>query len=377
MKSTSVLKYWDKMATSSNIQDMFRNREVATKIVKEIFRLDPGRRIKIMHVCGSHEVTVRKYGLRSLLPDWIEIIAGPGCPVCVTTSAEIDEAIELAKRGHIITTFGDLFRVPGSLASIADAKTEGADVRIVYGASDAVNLARRNPEKEVVHVAIGFETTAPTIASEIIRKPPPNISLLVCHRLIPPAMEFLLASGDVALDGFLCPGHVSTIIGSKPYEPISEKYKVPQVVAGFEPIDVLLGVWMLLKQINDGRHEVEIEYTRSVRPEGNMLAQEKMRQVFEVVDKSWRGFPVIPSSALELRTDFKDFDSHERFDISVEGAVDMPSGCRCGEVLRGLIYPHECPMFGDACTPLKPIGPCMVSSEGTCNIAFNYGRAKP
>ena len=349
MRSTSVLKYWDKMAISSNIQDMFRNREVATKIEKEIFRLDPGRRIKIMHVCGSHEVTVRKYGLRSILPDWIEIIAGPGCPVCVTTSAEIDEAIELAKRGHIITTF----------------------------ASDAVDLARRNPEKEVVHVAIGFETTSPTIASEIIRKPPPNISLLVCHRLIPPAMEFLLASGDVALDGFLCPGHVSTIIGSKPYEPISEKYKVPQVVAGFEPIDVLLGVWMLLKQINDGRHEVEIEYTRSVRPEGNVLAQEKMGQVFEVVDKPWRGFPVIPSSALELRSDFKNFDSHERFDIHIEGAVDMPSGCRCGEVLRGLIYPHECPMFGNACTPLKPIGPCMVSSEGTCNIAFNYGRAKP
>ena len=365
------------MATLSNIQDMFRNREVATKIAKEIFMLNPGRRIKIMHVCGSHEVTVRKYGLRSILPDWIEIIAGPGCPVCVTTSAEIDEAIELAKRGNIITTFGDLFRVPGSVASLADAKTDGADVRIVYGASDAVDLARRNPEKEVVHVAIGFETTSPTIASELIRKPPPNISLLVCHRLIPPAMGFLLASGDVALDGFLCPGHVSTIIGSKPYEPISEKYKVPQVVAGFEPIDVLLGVWMLLKQVKDGRHEVEIEYTRSVRPEGNMLAQEAMKQVFDVVDKPWRGFPVIPSSALELRSDFENFDSHERFDISVESAIDMPSGCRCGEVLRGLIYPHECPMFGNACTPLKPIGPCMVSSEGTCNIAFNYGRSRP
>jgi len=329
-----------------------------------------------MHVCGSHEVTVTKYGLRSLLPNWIDVMAGPGCPICVTTSAEIDEAIELAKRGHIVTTFGDLFRVPGTRASLADAKTDGADVRIVYGAADAVEVARRNPGQEVVHVAIGFETTAPAIASELLREPPPNFSLLVCHRLIPPAMEFLLASGEVALDGFLCPGHVSTIIGSEPYEPISEKYEVPQVVAGFEPIDVLLGIWMLLKQIKDGRHEVEIEYTRSVRPWGNVLAQERMKQVFEVIDKPWRGFPVIPSSALELRPEFEYFNAHERFGVHVEGAVDIARGCRCGEVLRGLVYPNECPLFGKACTPLKPIGPCMVSSEGTCNIAFKYGRTR-
>jgi len=355
---------------------MFRDREVAAKVVREIRKLNPDRRIKIMHVCGSHEVTVTKYGLRSLLPNWIEVMTGPGCPICVTTSAEIDEAIELAKRGHIVTTFGDLFRVPGTRASLADAKTDGADVRIVYGAADAVDVARRNLEQEVVHVAIGFETTAPAIASELIRKPPPNFSLLVCHRLIPPAMEFLLASGEVALDGFLCPGHVSTIIGSKPYEPISKKYEVPQVIAGFEPIDVLLGIWMLLKQIDDGRHEVEIEYTRSVRPEGNVLAQGKMMQVFEVVDKPWRGFPIIPASAFKLRSEFERFDVDGRFDVHVEGAVDIAKGCRCGEVLRGLVYPHECPLFSKACTPLKPIGPCMVSSEGTCNIAFKYGRTQ-
>jgi len=355
---------------------MFRDREVAAKVVREIYKLDRGRRIKIMHVCGSHEVTVTRYGLRSLLPNWIDVMAGPGCPICVTTSAEIDEAIELAKRGHIVTTFGDLFRVPGTRASLADAKTDGADVRIVYGAADAVEVARRNPGQEVVHAAIGFETTAPAIASELLREPPPNFSLLVCHRLIPPAMEFLLASGEIALDGFLCPGHVSTIIGSEPYEPISEKYEVPQVIAGFEPIDVLLGIWMLLKQVNDGRHEVEIEYTRSVRPGGNVLAQERMREVFEVIDKPWRGFPVIPNSALELRPDFKHFDAHERLGVHVEGAVDIARGCRCGEVLRGLVYPHECPLFGKVCTPLKPIGPCMVSSEGTCNIAFKYGHAR-
>lgn len=357
------------------IQDMFRNRELAAKIIREIQKLDSGRRIKIMHVCGSHEATVTKYGLRSLLPSWVEVMAGPGCPICVTTSREIDETIELAKRGHIVTTFGDLFRVPGTRASLADAKTDGADVRIIYGAADAVEVARRNPEQEVIHVAIGFETTAPAIASELLREPPANFSLLVCHRLIPPAMEFLLASGEVALDGFLCPGHVSTITGSKPYEPISERYEVPQVIAGFEPIDVLLGIWMLLRQINEKRHEVETEYTRSVRSEGNLIAQEKMKQVFEVIDKPWRGFPVIPNSAFELRLDFKHFDAHERFDIHVKGVVDLAKGCRCGEVLRGLVYPHECPLFGKICTPLKPIGPCMVSSEGTCNIAFKYGRS--
>lgn len=354
---------------------MFRDRELAAKIIQEIRKLDPGRRIKIMHVCGSHEVTVTKYGLRSLLPNWVEVMAGPGCPICVTTSGEIDEAIELAKRGHIVTTFGDLFRVPGTRASLADAKTDGADVRIIYGAADAVEVAKRNPGQEVIHVAIGFETTAPAIASELLREPPANFSLLVCHRLIPPAMKFLLASGEVALDGFLCPGHVSTITGSKPYEPISEKYEVPQVIAGFEPIDVLLGIWMLLKQINEKRHEVETEYTRSVRPEGNLIAQEKIKQVFEVIDKPWRGFPVIPSSAFELRPDFKHFDAHERYNIHVEGAVDLAKGCRCGEVLRGLVYPHECSLFGKVCTPLKPVGPCMVSSEGTCNIAFKYGRS--
>jgi hydrogenase expression/formation protein HypD len=357
------------------IQDIFRDRELATKIILEIRKFDPGRRIKIMHVCGSHEVTVTKYGLRSLLPDWVEVMAGPGCPICVTTSAEIDEAIELAKQGHIVTTFGDLFRVPGTRASLADAKTDGADIRIIYGAADAVEVARRNPGQEVIHVAIGFETTAPAIASEILREPPENFSLLVCHRLIPPAMKFLLDSGEVALDGFLCPGHVATITGSRPYEPISEKYKVPQVISGFEPIDVLLGIWMLLKQIKDGRNEVEIEYTRSVRPEGNVLAQDKLKQAFNVIDKQWRGFPVIPSSAFELRSDLKRFDARERFDVRVKDAVDIAKGCRCGEVLRGLAYPHECPLFGKACTPLKPIGPCMVSSEGTCNIAFKYGRA--
>lgn len=329
-----------------------------------------------MHVCGSHEVTITKYGLRSLLPDWIEVISGPGCPVCVTAATEIGEAVELARRGTFITTFGDMFRVPGPKGSLAEAKTDGADVRIVYGAADAVEVARRNPGREVVHVAIGFETTAPTTAAEVLREPPKNFSLLTCHRLIPPAMGFLLASGETALDGFICPGHVSTIIGSRPYEPLSKRFRVPQVIAGFEPIDVLLGIWMLLKQLMEGRREVEIEYTRSVRRDGNALAQQKMAQVFRVVDKKWRGFPVIPSSALELKPEFERYDARKKHDIRAMEAADFTKGCRCGEVLRGLIYPHECPLFGRVCTPEHPVGPCAVTTEGACNIAMKHKPAK-
>ncbi len=354
------------------IHEKYRNKKLATKIVSAIRELMPNKRVKFVHVCGSHEQTIVRFGLRSLLPDNLEVFSGPGCPVCCTPAAEIDEAIELAKRGVLITTFGDMFKVPGTKSSLSSAKTEGADVRIVYGVADAVEIARRNPEREVVHVAIGFETTAPTTAAEVLREPPENFSLLMCHRLIPPAMEFLLASGEAALDGFICPGHVSTIIGSKPYEPLSKRYGVPQVIAGFEPVDVLLGVWMLLKQLRDGRGEVEIEYTRSVRPEGNVVAQEKMREVFEIVDKRWRGFPVIPKSALQLRREFRGYDARARFDVHVESVADFAKGCRCGEVLRGLIHPRECPLFNKACAPEHPLGPCAVTTEGACNIAMKH-----
>ncbi len=357
-------------------QEMYRNKKTAAGIIREIRKMNPGRKVKLMHVCGSHEVTITKYGLRSLLPDWLEVISGPGCPVCVTTAAEIDEAIELAKRGLLITTFGDMFRVPGTKSSLSGVKTDGADVRIVYGAADAVEIARRNPKRDVVHIAIGFETTAPTMAAEVLRGPPENFSLLTCHRLIPPAMEFLLLSGEVALDGFICPGHVSTIIGSKPYEPLSERFKVPQVIAGFEPIDVLLGILMLLRQIKDGRHEVEIEYTRSVRREGNTLAQQKMAQVFNIIDKKWRGFPVVPRSAFELKPEFKRYDARKNYDIHIGEVAEFAKGCRCGEVLKGLIYPRECPLFGKACTPEHPVGGCMVTTEGACNIAFKYGKRR-
>jgi len=352
----------------------YRDRKLAARVLSAIRGLMPDRHLKFVHVCGSHEQTITRFGLRALLPDNLEVFSGPGCPVCVTPATEIDEAVELARQGVLITTFGDMLRVPGTKNSLAQAKADGADVRVVYSVADAVKIARRNPAREVVHMAIGFETTAPSTAAEVLRGPPKNFSLLVCHRLIPPAMEFLLEAGETTINGFICPGHVSTIIGSKPYEPLSERYKVPQVIAGFEPVDVLLGIWMLLKQLRDGRHEVEIEYTRSVRPEGNVVAQEKMRGVFEVVDKQWRGFPVVPKSALELREEFQNYDARKKFDVRVKGSADFAKGCRCGEVLRGVIYPTECPLFGKACTQEHPVGPCAVTSEGACNVAMKHGK---
>ncbi|KXB04575.1 hydrogenase assembly protein HupF [candidate division MSBL1 archaeon SCGC-AAA261O19] len=353
--------------------EKYRNKDTADEIVASINQITPEGPVKVMHVCGTHEFTIVRHGLRSLLPENIELIAGPGCPVCVTPAREIDEAVKLAGQEVLITTFGDMFHVPGSNASLEGVKTDGADVKIVYGVSDAVEIARENPDREVVHVAIGFETTAPTTAAEILSEPPKNFSILSCHRLIPPAMEFLLNSGESEIDGFLCPGHVSTIIGSKPYEPISKEFGVPQVVAGFEPLDVLLGVLMLLRQIRDARGEVENEYTRAVKLEGNKLAQEKMREVFKITSENWRGFPTIPDSALELRDEFQQYDARERFDIEIEETQEFAEGCRCGEVLRGLINPSDCPLFLKACTPDSPKGPCMVSFEGTCSVWAKHG----
>ncbi len=357
-------------ALTQSFRDPARAKKISSEIAELSEQVGP---IKLMHVCGTHEFTIVSNGLRDLIPENIELIAGPGCPVCVTSTREIDEAVELAGRGEIVTTFGDMLRVPGSRSSLADAKTDGARVKVVYGISDAAKIARENPGREVTHVAIGFETTAPTTAAEVLRGPPENFSLLTCHRLIPPAMEFLLKAGESEIGGFICPGHVSTIIGSKPYEPLSEQFGVPQVVTGFEPIDVLLGVLMLLRQVIEKRGEVENEYTRAVRPEGNEVALQAMRDVFEVVDKPWRGFPTIPGSALELRGEFERYDARKRFDIKIGDVPEFAAGCRCGEVLRGLIKPSECPLFMKACTPDSPRGPCMVSFEGTCSVWAKHG----
>lgn len=324
-----------------------------------------------MHVCGSHEHTIMQHGVRSLLPEEVEVVAGPGCPVCCVPAREIDECIELARQGVTITTFGDMLRVPGSRGSLADARADGADVRIVYGVGNAVEIARKL-DREVVFMAAGFETTAPTTASEILSGPPENFSVLSCHRLIPPALRFLIESGEVNLNALIEPGHVSTIIGMKPYEPFSRDYNIPQVIAGFNPLDILMAVYMILRQIDRGEAKVENEYKRAVKPEGNLKAQKVMDEVFKVTEREWRGFPVIPESVYEIRDEFSEFNAREKFDIEVEDTVDTPAGCICGAVLRGVARPEECKLFKNECTPTSPIGACMVSREGTCNIAYRY-----
>lgn len=301
--------------------------------------------------------------------------AGPGCPVCVTSVAEIQAAIDLAlSKKVVLTTYGDMFRVPAAKdSSLMRAKAMGADVRIVYSVADSIKIAEKLSDREVVHFAIGFETTAPTTAIELIKGPPKNFSIIVSHRLIPPAMEHLLRSGNVAIGGFICPGHVSTIIGSEPYEPIARRYRRPMVIGGFEPLDVLASILMLLEQIRDRRFDVEIEYSRSVRREGNVKAKKIMWEVFETCDGDWRGIGVIPSSKLRLRKEFEDYDALKRFNIELSAREEMPKGCRCADVLKGIIYPWECPLYNKACTPVNPVGPCAVSIEGACHIAMKHG----
>lgn len=322
----------------------------------------------------THEYTITHSGMRSLIPK-VDLRAGPGCPVCVASPTHIQMAVELSFRDNVIvTTYGDMFRVKGVTSSLMEAKSKGGNVTVIYSVWDAVKLAKKYPNKEIVHFAIGFETTAPSTAAVLLMNPPKNFSIICTHLLIPPVMEYLLKLGELKIDGFICPGHVSTIIGVKPYRPIAKKYRAPMVVAGFEPIDVLLGVAMLIKMINTGIFDVKNEYTRVVREEGNVKAIEVMYKVFEVCDAYWRGIGLVPNSGLKLRNEFEEYDATKRFDVKVDESYSMPPGCKCGEVLRGLLTPSECPLFGKACTPLNPVGPCMVSSEGSCAIVYKYGR---
>jgi hydrogenase expression/formation protein HypD len=277
-----------------------------------------------------------------------------------------------------VATFGDMVNVPGEKFSLQNMKTEGFDIRTVYSIEDAVSIAQKNKDKDVVFMAVGFETTAPTTASTLLNKPPNNFSVLSCHRIIPPALKAILDMGELKLDGFIEPGHVSTIIGSKPYEFISKDYNIPQVIAGFEPIDLLMGVWILVQQIVHKKAVVENEYVRVVKREGNIKAQKVMNDVFKLTDIKWRGFPVIPKSGLHLRDDFELYDARKKYEedlIEISGKeFKEPPGCRCGDVLRGLISSQECPLFGNKCKPNSPVGPCMVSIEGSCNIEFRYAK---
>jgi hydrogenase expression/formation protein HypD len=327
--------------------------------------------VKIMHVCGSHEHTIMENGLRTLLPEEVEVVAGPGCPVCCVPSREIDEALKLIDKGVTIATFGDMLRVPGSNRSLADAKSTGGDVRIVYGINNAVELAEKL-DNEVVFIAAGFETTAPTTASEILSTPPENFSVLSAHRMIPPALKFLIESDETNLNALIEPGHVCTIIGLKPFEVFSEKYNIPQVVAGFNPLDILMGVYMILRQVKNSEAKIDNEYKRAVKDEGNLIAQKAIDDVFTVTSREWRGFPTIPNSILEIKDEFAEFNAREKFDIKVKEVKEAPTGCICGSILRGIAKPEDCKLFKVKCNPANPIGACMVSKEGTCNISHRY-----
>lgn len=328
-----------------------------------------------MEICGTHTMAIFKHGIRSLLPDTIELVSGPGCPVCVTAMEEIDRSVKLARTpGVIVTTFGDMLRVPGTDSSLEAEKARGADVRMVYSTFDALKIAGENPDRETVFLGIGFETTTPTIAAAIKtahQNRQVNFSVLSAHKLLPPAMDALLSGGDLGIDGFICPGHVTTIIGTSSYESVVTQYHIPCVVVGFEPIDILQGILMLIEQIEADRAEVEIQYTRGVAAEGNPGALRVMAEVFEPCDSPWRGLGIIPVSGLTIRQEYAAHDAKVRFDLEVPPAKEPP-GCLCADILRGAARPVDCKLFRNACSPRNPIGPCMVSSEGTCAAYFKY-----
>jgi hydrogenase expression/formation protein HypD len=358
--------------------DAFRAKEPLQAILSRIKAL-PSNPLSIMEVCGTHTVSISKFGLRSLLPSHIRLISGPGCPVCVTAQGDIDLVIMLARYGGghkkcIIATFGDMMRVPGSDTSLMKEKARGADIRIVYSPADALTIATDNPDAEVVFFAVGFETTSPTIAATVIKAQQSNIgnfSIISNHKLIPPAMHVLLEDATTAIDGFLCPGHVSAIIGIEPYQKIVERYRKGCVVSGFEPLDIMLSTYRLMLQIHEGTPRVEIEYSRVVQAEGNARALQLLSRVFDVTDARWRGFGTIPQSGLSLKDEFSRYDAVKKFGLTAPDVPD-PAACRCGQVLKGIITPPECPLFAKLCTPEEPVGACMVSSEGTCATYYKY-----
>lgn len=339
-----------------------------------------GHRVTLMEVCGTHTMAAFRTGVRGLLPDGARLLSGPGCPVCVTPNEYLDRAIAIAReRDVVVATFGDMMRVPGSHLSLERARAQGADVRVVYSPLDALETAGKESDKRVVFLGVGFETTAPAVAwtiAEARRADIANYSVLCAHKTMPEPMAALLAGGEVRVDGFMCPGHVSVIIGAGAYQPLCDKYRVPCVVAGFEAIDMLRATCALLKQIAEGRSEVEIEYSRSVTWEGNAAAQAACERVFEKCDAEWRGIGMIPGSGWKIRGDFASHDADEVFAGIPVPKSGKESGCICGDILRGAREPDDCPLFAKRCTPVSPVGACMVSSEGTCAAHFKYGRKR-
>lgn len=354
--------------------DRFRDPALVRELIESIDALTQSETY-IMEVCGTHTVSIARSGFRSVMPEGIHLISGPGCPVCVTANSDIDHIIALTHVPDLImTTFGDMIRVPGSSSSLLARKAEGADVRIVYSPIDALNIAQQNPDRAVVFVGVGFETTTPLVGSAIKRAAAlglSNFSIAGAHKNVPRALDVLVNDPEVRIDALILPGHVSTIIGAKPYEFLAEKYGIPGVITGFEPVDVLQGIAMLMRQLVESRSEIEIAYARGVMPEGNPAALSIIDEVFTVCDADWRGLGVIEQSGYRIRDEFASFDAFKRFDVSVEKTVE-PRGCRCGDVLRGALSPNACPLFGTGCTPEHPIGPCMVSSEGSCAAFYRY-----
>jgi hydrogenase expression/formation protein HypD len=352
----------------------YRDPELSRKIIEQIKKTSQ-KKVRLMEVCGTHTTSIFRNGIRSLLPETISLLSGPGCPVCVTAQNEIDAFIELAKLDDvIIATFGDLIRVPGANSSLQNEQAKGRDVRIVYSTFDAIEIAKKNPDKKVIFLGVGFETTAPTIAASILAAHGLNLNnyfVISAHKLLPPALFTLAKNPETNIDGFILPGHVSVIIGVKAYIPFYEQYRVPCVIAGFEPIDILQAILMLVKQIEDNASRLENGYKRAVTFEGNPKARSTMDAVFETADAAWRGLGGMPLSGLKIRKEYAAFDAQKVFGIKLAESKE-PKGCACGEILLGLKIPPQCTLYKKTCTPIQPIGPCMVSSEGTCAAYYRY-----
>ena len=352
----------------------FKDPKLARGLIETIHRLAP-EHATLMEVCGTHTVAIARNGIRDLMPEGLRLASGPGCPVCVTCNRDIDTVIALAHIPNVtITTFGDMTRVPGSTSSLLAEQAAGRSVEIVYSPLDALAFAKAHPEREVVFVGVGFETTTPLVAMAIKRARAmglSNFTVFAAHKNMPGALELLVGDPTLELDALILPGHVSTIIGAEPYRFLAEKYGIPGVITGFEPVDVLQGIAMLVRQLHEGRAEIEIAYARGVMPEGNPVALAAIDEVFETCTATWRGLGDIPGSGYRIRDEFADFDAVRRFEPDVEPTRD-PKGCRCGDVLRARIAPNECPLFRTVCTPENPVGPCMVSSEGSCAAYYRY-----
>lgn len=353
----------------------FKDPKLARGLIESINALAPDQPATLMEVCGTHTVAIARNGIRSLMPETIRLSSGPGCPVCVTSNHDIDKVIALARIPEvIIATFGDMTRVPGSTSSLLAEQANGARVEIVYSPLDALRLAQENPESQVVFVGVGFETTTPLVARAVLRakkKELANFSVYGAHKNMPGALEAIVNDPELKVDALILPGHVSTIIGVEPYRFLAEKYGIPGVITGFEPNDVLQGIAMLTRQLHEGRADIEIAYARGVMAEGNPVAIDAINEVFETVPAVWRGIGEIEGSGYKIRDEYAEFDAMVRFNPPIEATVEH-KGCRCGDVLRGVLPPNECPLFRKVCTPENPIGPCMVSSEGSCAAYFRY-----